>query len=332
MKKTFLKILCMIIAVVMITAAFAACEPAGPTDTTTEPGADNTTGGDVTTAEETTAEETTAEETTTPVPAPAEGLLVYRQDFDVPNLAGTDLVLPQIGWTRLTKEADGVYNETNANFSIVDGRLYYQNIGEGIDGKDGYYQIDMLNDAYMQQVCAGKYTLQYDLEYVEVGNGKRYAVITTEASADGQNYNSFHLRALGYGNHQCHWVGEWQTYNALPAKTDNSVPSIGEKLTGTPYDANNNILLNKKLTIKLQWDPEAGHTVYVKLEGGEFVKVSEPDPEANGVFYHNSWEGWNVRFKIGAQINGYIDNIVLWTGWGDMPTATTPDYTPAPLN
>ncbi len=344
MKSTLIKALSMILAIMMLAASFVACTTGGGADTTVAPDPDTTPAADpteapvdtteapaeTTKAPETTKEETTPEVTEPPVAAPAEGLLVYREEFNHLNIDDTATVLQNIGWTRLTKADHGVYNETNADFSIVDGRLYFKNYGDNYDGKDGYYQIDLLNDEYMQQVCAGKYTLQYDLEYVECAKADRYAVIITEADDSGQNYNSFHLRAQGRANHQCHWLNNWYTYNTMPTVVDGSQPSICDKLGLGVYDADTSILLNKKITLRLQWDPETGHTVYGKTaEMTEFALLSQPDPDGAGSVYHNSWDGWNVRFKIGAKMNGYVDNIVIWTGWGEMPTAATPDYKPA---
>ena len=271
------------------------------------------------------------------------GTIIYEETFDYFDDSNTESVLNTIGWTKLTKEADGVYNETDGEFAIIDGRLYYDNwdrdgLPEGdtrIRGKDGYYAIDMLNNEYMKPFAAEKYTLQYDLEYTDSKSISRYAVIITECSADGQCYNSFHFRIGGYANNQAHFYGSWKTYDAFDPATDLNGASqakdaeeasikgtpIGFKLLGKYYNADDvHMFANIPVTIRLQWDPEMGHHVYMKTaDMAEFVKVSEPSVNADGPMYVGSWDGYAVQFKFGATIEGYIDNIMMWTGWGEKP-------------
>ena len=272
-----------------------------------------------------------------------EGVLVYEQNFDYDNNSEPQAVLDLLGWTKLTKEANGVYNETDAEFAIIDGRLYYDNydaegLPEGdtrVRGKDGYYSINALNDVVMRSVVEGKYTLQYDLEYIDSIAVQRYATIITECSPNGQRYNSFMFRIGGYGNNQCHYDGKWKTHDKFDPATDlfaNSTATDAEiaKTKGTPisfkligeyYDSKDiHKFANVKLTIKVQWEPGVGHHVYMKTaDMADFVKVSEPNVNADGMYYLG-WNGWSVQFKLGAAIDGFIDNIALWTGWGEKPT------------
>jgi hypothetical protein len=60
----------------------------------------------------------------------------------------------------------------------------------------------------------------------------------------------------------------------------------------------------------------------------DFVKVSEPSANADGPMYIG-WDGSAVQFKVGATIDGYLDNICIWTGWGEKPAGTTVTYKPA---
>ena len=72
-----------------------------------------------------------------------------------------------------------------------------------------------------------------------------------------------------------------------------------------------------------------GHHVFMKTATmDDFVKVSEPSVNADGPMYIG-WDGSAVQFKIGATIDGYLDNIILWTGWGDQPADKTITYKPA---
>lgn len=271
------------------------------------------------------------------------GAIIFEETFDYPNNNDTASVLNTIGWTKLTKEANDVYFETDAEFALVDGRLYYDNwdaegLPEGdtrVRGKDGYYQINVLNNEYMKQFAGEKYTLQYDLEYIDSKNISRYAVIITECSADGQAYNSFHFRIGGYGNNQAHFYGSWKTYDAFDPATDLFVAStaanaeeaatkgtpIGYKLLGKYYDKENEIHMfaNVPVTIKLQWEPDVGHHIYMKTAVmKDFVKVSEPSVNSDGMLYAGKWEGYAVQFKFGGAIDGYIDNIKMWTGWDEV--------------
>ena len=369
MKSTLIKVCASVLAIMMCAASLVACgggkEPADTTTAATTTAATTTaattTEGTTTAATTTKATTTTTKETTTTTPAPtepevqipAEGLLVFAEEFTYANNDNTEEVLKTLGWTRLTKEANGVYNETDGEFAIVDGRLYYDNydkdpLPEGdtrVRGKDGYYAINVLNDEYMKPVVMGKYTLQYDLEYVDSLNNSRYAVIITECSADGQCYNSYHYRIGGYANCQAHFYGSWKTYDAFDPATDLYCASqamnaeeaatkgtpISFKLLGKYNDKTNDpqMFKNIPVTIKLQWDPEMGHHVFMKTNDmKDFVKVAEPSVNADGPMYIG-WDGWAVQFKFGATIDGYIDNIYIWTGWGEKPAGNTVTYKPA---
>ena len=367
MKSTMIKVLASVLAIMMCAASLVACgggnEPADTTTaatttaatttaaTTTTEAATTTTKATTTTTKETTTTTTTAPEPE--IKVPAEGLLVFAEEFTYANNDKTEDVLKTLGWTKLTKEANGVYNETDGEFALVDGRLYYDNwdaeaLPEGdtrVRGKDGYYAINVLNDEYMRPVVTGKYTLQYDLEYVDSKNNSRYAVIITECSADGQCYNSYHYRIGGYANCQAHFYGSWKTYDAFDPATDLYCASqamnaeeaatkgtpISFKLLGKYNDKTNDpqMFKNIPVTIKLQWDPEMGHHVFMKTNDmKDFVKVAEPSVNADGPMYIG-WDGWAVQFKFGATIDGYIDNIYIWTGWGEKPAGTTVTYKPA---
>lgn len=370
MKSTMIRVLASVLAIMMCAAAFVACgkteDPAATTtaatttaatttEATTETTTEATTAATTTTAKTTTA--TTTTETTTAAPeveAVKDGLIVFYEDFN--SYANTDVTedaLKAIKWTKLFKEANGVYSESDVEFKIVDGRLYYDNYDaeavEGdtrVRGKDSYYAIDMLTTEYMTPIVAGKYSLQYDLEYVAAGNNARYAVIVTECSDDGQCYNSFHFRIGGYGNNQCHFYGGWKTYDAFDPATDLYVASqattaeeattkgtpISFRLLGKYNDKTNDpyMFANVPVTIRQKWDPEMGHSCYMKTaEMKDFVQVSEPSVNADGPMYVGGWDGCGVQFKVGATIDGYIDNIVIWTGHGDKPAGTAVTYKPA---
>ena len=93
-----------------------------------------------------------------------------------------------------------------------------------------------------------------------------------------------------------------------------------------PQDPTKQYFLDIPVTIRLQWDPEMGHRVYMKTdEMTEFVKVSEPSIHADGPMYVG-WEGFAVALKISDGMAGYIDNIQMWIGWDDAPSAEHKKY------
>ncbi len=368
MRSTMIKVLASVLAIMMCAAAFVACgkteEPAATTTaatttaaTTTEATTTEATTTEATTTTAKTTTATTTTETTTAAPeveAVKDGLIVFYEDFNsYANNEDTEATLKAIKWTKLFKETNGVYNESDVEFKIVDGRLYYDNWdAEAIEGdtrvrgKDSYYAIDMLTTEYMAPVVAGKYSLQYDLEYVDSKNESRYAVIITECSDDGQCYNSFHFRIGGYGNNQCHFYGGWKTYDAFDPATDLYVASTATtaeeattkgtpicfKLLGVYFDKANapRVMQNVPVTILQRWDPEMGHSAWMKTaEMKDFVKVTEPSVNADGPMYVGGWDGCGVQFKVGSTIDGYIDNIIIWTGHGDKPAGTAVTYKPA---
>ena len=278
---------------------------------------------------------------------PDGGMLVYSQDFD--DWGDTDWQeAPPIalGMSRLTVEEDGVYSESDVLFALRDGRLYFDNYdapGEtpahgGTRGTDAYYAFDMLGNEYMRDVVIGRYTMQYDICYTAAGSAGRYAAIITELGEDGRAYNSFHLRVSGRGNHQCHFYGLWKSYSFYDPATDlNPEASAADGSEGTPIirkllgtdaevDTERMNFLNIPLTIRQQWDPEMGHSVWMKTaDMADFVKISEPSIHADGPMYIG-WEGYAVALKLGGAVEGYIDNLLLWCGDDSAPSAERDIY------
>ena len=287
------------------------------------------------------------------VTVPPESVWVYTEDFN--SYGDTPLALAPptvLNWTKLTVSGNEAYSESDVAFALRDGRLYFDNLDTAEDtfgdgtltrGKDAYYTIDLLNDDYMKPVVAGKYTLQYDLEYVNASDVKRYAALITELSADRQCYSSFHLRIGGTANHEAHFYGAWKSFSYPDPATDlNPAADDPTGAEGTPLlqkllgldiaqHGNEMNLADIRLTVRLQWEPKTGHHVYVKTATmTDFVKVSAPDPRAVGTQYIGGWEGYAVALKIGGAVEGYLDNILLWTGWGEQPASSAERYQPTP--
>ena len=47
--------------------------------------------------------------------------------------------------------------------------------------------------------------------------------------------------------------------------------------------------------------------------------MSKADSAEGGIFYWNEIPNYAVELKLGATIDGYLDNVAIWTGLGDIP-------------
>lgn len=75
-------------------------------------------------------------------------------------------------------------------------------------------------------------------------------------------------------------------------------------------------LRDTPVTVRLEWKPEVGFTVWQKRAGEtDFVKTGDPVPGAKG----------QVFVYLGP-CEGYLDNIRLWIGHGDTPDANVLCY------
>ena len=237
------------------------------------------------------------------------------------------------------------------NIYLSDGKLVVKNFDRETNfvGTDGYFQ--MLDYDYMLDIADyGDYTLQYDVTYYDASDCGRYICIVTDYA--GNSYNSFHFRIGGYGNNQGHHYknnGDWITYDIidpvidLSAKLTDCDPekgtTIAYKLLGTNAhiggsgDTDPNMFLFKDITvtIRIQHDDDEGQTVYMKTQDmDEFVCVSAPHETAGGADFWYDLTGMpGLAFKVAAAINGHVDNIAMWAGFGDMPEDTTVTYKPS---
>lgn len=295
---------------------------------------------------ETETEPETEPETRAPL---TDGVMIYHEDFEsYGNIESLDATVDALGWRIQTVSDDWAYSDWTAQMSIQDGRLYVYNYWDDpeaddyVDGKDGYVMI--LDADYMKEVHAyGDYTLQFDLTYTGASNYKRYIAIVTEY--DGELYHSFHFRIGGYGNNQTHLYSAWSTIDmadgerdqyAATTKNNEKGTTIANKLLGITEnitdDSSINNFLNVPITIRICHDADVGNIIYMKTaDMADFICVSTPVAEADGTdeWFECEEYGMAVCLKTGGKINGYVDNISLWTGFGEMPEDTTVTYTPA---
>ena len=296
------------------------------------------------------------EETTEEVNAGiTDGMMLYYEDFSsYKDVEGLNETLEALGWVIQTREEHGVYSDWSklvGTLSLVGGKLVVNNYNpeEGFVGTDGYFQ--MLDFDYMADIADyGDYTLQYDVTYYDASDCGRYFCIVTDYA--GNSYNSFHFRMGGYGNNQGHHYknnGDWVTYDIidpfidLSAKLTDCDPdkgtTIAYKLLGTDAHIGDSSVTNKEMflfkdmtvTIRIQHDDDVGQTVYMKTaDMEEFVCVSAPHETAGGAEFWYDLTGMpGLAFKVGAAINGHLDNIAMWAGFGDMPEDTTVTYKPS---
>ncbi len=283
-----------------------------------------------------------------------DGMMLYYEDFSSYNdVEGLRETLDALGWVIQTKEGHGVYSDWSTltgKLSLIDGKLVVNNYDpeNGFIGTDGYFQ--MLDYDYMVDIADyGDYTLQYDVTYYDASDCGRYFCIVTDYA--GNSYNSFHFRMGGYGNNQGHHYknnGDWVTYDIidpvidLSAKLTECDPAKGTTIAykllgndakiGESSDTNKEMFLFKDITvtIRIQHDDDVGQTVYMKTaDMPEFVCVSAPHETAGGADFWYDLTGMpGLAFKVGAAINGHLDNIAMWAGFGDMPEDTTVTYKP----
>ena len=252
---------------------------------------------------------------------PEEGILIYEQNFDnLPDTEDQAAMMVQLGLSKdsaFSAPGTNAYSESDVRFAIEGGRLYIDNHDETpVEGRgqDAYFRIAALNDEIMRPVVAGKYTLEYELEYV-TADANAYVALITEYSQDCYYYNLFALRPDGTGLHACHFYDNWKHFTE--DNTDIPANKLTEKLTGIRTDTEQP-LAHVRMTVRLQWNPEYGHTVYLKTAGmADFVMISEPSAESTGSVYigWDRWDGRAVALKVSGAVDAYIDNIRILTGW-----------------
>jgi len=268
--------------------------------------------------------------------------IIYYEEFNYDNNGNTDAVLKTLGWTSLSKSGKTAVTDPTAKLSIIDGKLYVQNNKSG--GKDSYFMI--LNDAKMFGAWQGDYTVQFDVTLTSAGDNARYIAILTDYKQDVKGtYHSFHLRINGSANSQARMNGKWWNFDSagpyFAADQDDTdgTSSIVKKVLGKDYDGSQ-ILKNRQLTVRIVCEKfDVGPRVYIRdaAKGGEFVLVSRAGGDAVTSSTWRSTGGKAIVLKAGGTINGYVDNILVYTGTGEpvfeelkIPETTAAPETTAP--
>lgn len=267
--------------------------------------------------------------------------IVYYEDFNYENTTGNAEVEKLLGWKILSYSDQTAPSGNTAQYSIKQGRLFVNNIR----GSDSYIRI--LDDAVMRAATEEKdYVLQFDVTLTNAGNTARYLAIVTDYTESREgNYNSFHLRINGSANNQTRAIGAWYTYDAAgeyyagDQKDGDGTSTIAYKVLGKNFDGTM-LLRNVSLTIRLVCPAVGcGPEVYIRNNSakGDFVLVSKPYVLSGGASFWRGAElpGRAVVLKAGGTIDGYIDNVLIYTGKGEpifeceAPPETEPPETTA---
>lgn len=247
----------------------------------------------------------------TPVDPTAVGTLLYREDFEGYGTTATSrATVEALGWKILGK-VDGAYSDNTASYTIVsDGsnaRLKILNYASGLSAKDSYVEI---LPSYLFSYLAGRsYTYQYDITYTDASNADRYLALVSSFGGD-RYYNTFHLRNSGKFNNECHVNGEWKKF----ADAGDARSALG--VTGDSI---------KDVTVTLRYvvDWSTGCKIYARVKGGDWVLLSQLSASANGASLWSAATGGRALvLKVGGAQNGYIDNVTVWSGTTEAPTAT----------
>lgn len=235
--------------------------------------------------------------------------LVYYEDFDYADSSDSATVLSTLGWQA---------RDSQSNYAIKGGRLYCDSISPSATG-DSY--VTVLDDVAMSEVAKGDYTISYKLIYEAAANYKRYGCILYNYNGY-KSYNSVHIRVGGYGNNEVRSAAKWYTYDSNLAATGTS--SLSYKLYGiesVSANAANNTdypLVGKTLTVRIAVDVDTGATVYING-----IKVSEPTATYKELFLSTQQYASAIALKIGGGVQMYLDDLMVYTGLGDIPTGVS---------
>ena len=254
------------------------------------------------------------------------GTLLYYENFDKYSASTNSAnVLNSLGW-KADSPANGAYRGNTTAYSIVSvsggKRLYLKN--NTSSGSDSY--VIVLPASLMGKYHESNYTYQYDVIYADASAADRYIALVSDYS--GQTYNSFHFRNRGTANNQVHDRGSWYTYDSsgvnYAAGTNSN--SIVTKLLGRTYSADTQAFKNISVSIRYVVDWQNGNSVYMRVNTagypgtGKWTLVSKYSKSGNANAYLDPDKfGGAIVLKTGGKQNGYVDNIIVWTGTGAEP-------------
>lgn len=259
---------------------------------------------------------------------PKKGLMVYYEDFDSYNedVSDKNAVATKLGWTILNKGDYSVANDNDASYAIENNRLKITT-NYSAEKEDVLYDSYVLiaNSEYMASAGRGDYTIQYDVEYTSDTKSSQYINLLSNFK-DINNFNSVLFRVSGIADNEVCCNEVWYDNDVKGSDYDadgTGARSAVYKITDGEVRNNSTAMLNRSFTVRIQVSKDEGIRVYAKdnnREGADFVCISKADKSANGWPYWNSIDAYAICLRARIGIEGYIDNIAIWTGLDDMPT------------
>ncbi len=257
--------------------------------------------------------------TTVPrVNALGNGTVIYYEDFNYADDSVKSSVLSTLGWETSTAQRA---NQTN--YSIIGGRLYCDSISTSATG-DSY--VTVLDDVAMSEVAANDYTISYKLCYAAAEGYTRYGCALYNYNGY-KSYNSVHVRIAGYGNNQVRSAAKWHDYDDSASAyymKASGTSSLSYKLYGVESasanaTSNTNYpFVGKTLTVRIAVDVDTGATVYING-----TKVSVPTATYKELFLSTQQYASAIGFKTSKDVQLYIDDFMVYTGLGDIPSNVT---------
>jgi len=264
--------------------------------------------------------------------APADGTLLYYEDFEKVRAVKDKTLISSLGWEMLSKQNRGQTTGT-AKYSVEkygEGKaLYIVNNDESITNPETQY-LEMLSCDKFGFAQDRDYTIQYDMEYTGSATPKDFFSILTDFN--GSYYQSFVMYNGGYGYNQIFLGNRWYSLEKADGaaayateSSSTSTRSIAYKLLGQ-YCNNKSVFDNVPVSVRLVHIAQKGVNVYMRVNdtkyenAGQWILVSETASGSKGALYldHAVGDG-AVVLKVGGAQNGYIDNIAIWLGTGDEP-------------
>lgn len=248
---------------------------------------------------------------------PADGTVVYYEDFNYADNANKKQVLSTLGW-ELAEE----FRTNNVSYSISGGKLLCDTTGSTATS-DSY--VTVMDDAAMSEVVKGDYTISYKLKYAAATDYTKYSCLIYNYNGY-KSYNTVHLRVAGYGNNQ---VRAYSWYNLddstgslyMPATGTSSISYklFGVKAASANASSNTDYpMVGKEVTIRIAVDIDKGATVYING-----TKVSAPIAKYKELFLSTQQYASAIGLKTTAKIKAYMDDFMVYTGLGDIPTGIT---------
>ncbi len=247
------------------------------------------------------------------------GTVIYYEDFNYADNSNKNQVLSTLGW-ELAEEL----RTNNVSYSISGGKLLCDTTGSTTTS-DSY--VTILDDAAMSEVAKSDYTISYKLKYAAATDYTKYSCLIYNYNGY-KSYNTVHLRVAGYGNNQ---VRAYSWYSIDDSTSSLYMPatgtsSISYKLFGVKAASANASsstdypMVGKEVTIRIAVDIDKGATVYING-----TKVSAPIAKYKELFLSTQQYASAIGLKTTAKIKAYMDDFMVYTGLGDIPTGVTKD-------